>query len=212
MVSPPGPPPSPSKPAGEMATGCSVAAFDASSTLLATRLEDSPCTVWVWDMAAAELRAVLLFHSSVTFSWHPSAREELLISCQEDSSLGIFYVWDPTSQGPRPIFVDDYLPSPRSGGKPHASWLNRESEFPELVLSNTQHFALLSLADPELDADPWRPADGVAREDADAEADAPLMSTGRLDDGGASLGSAKPIVIKQQDATALDDTFSFRYA
>ncbi|KAF4124115.1 WD40 domain protein, partial [Geosmithia morbida] len=60
-------------------TGCSTMAFDASSNLLATKLDDSPTTLWIWDLSAGELRAVLLFYHPLEFTWHPFIQELLLV-------------------------------------------------------------------------------------------------------------------------------------
>src|SRR5688572_6430505 len=84
--------------AAEPVSGCVSIQFDPSSTLVATRLDDSPGTAWIWDVQAAELRAVLLFHGNIrSLSWHPSVRETLLVRCDGDSYSGIVFIWDPLS-------------------------------------------------------------------------------------------------------------------
>ncbi|KAF5134292.1 WD repeat-containing protein [Metarhizium brunneum] len=180
--------------------GCSSISFDASSTLLATRLDDCPCTIWIWDLAAAELRAALIFHLPVIFTWHPSIRETLLICSQDDREQCMSYVWDPLSHGPTPLYAEKYLPASKPASKMQATWLNNETESPELLITNSQHYVLLSLADADQEPSPWEAAVGGV------ELDGP--SSGR--DEAESLGSARPIVIAD-DASNLDDTFSFRY-
>jgi hypothetical protein len=49
----------------EARPGCTSSELDASVTLLASRLDDSDSTLWIWDTRAAELRAVRAFHSPV---------------------------------------------------------------------------------------------------------------------------------------------------
>ncbi|KAG5941701.1 hypothetical protein E4U53_007372, partial [Claviceps sorghi] len=187
---------------GETRLGCSSMSFDASSTLLATRLDDSPFTIWIWDLAAGELRAALMFHSAVSFSWHPSSREVLLIWCQEDGrqNRSASYVWDPVSQGPTSLHVERYLPTCKGSSKLQISWLNHESETPEILASDSQHYVLLSLADPEDEANPWGTAVGSTERDS--------TWTGR--DEAESIVSASPIVIAE-DVSKLDDTFSFKH-
>lgn len=190
--------------AGDVRSGCSLISFDASSTLLATRLDDSPSTIWIWDLAAGELRAALMFHSAVTCVWHPTSREVLLILCQEDGKQSVSYVWDPLSQGPTWLNVEQYLPKERATSKVQVSWLNRESESesPRLLVSDTRHYVLLSLANMEHEASPWEAAEG--------EIEGHDSSLGR--DGAEVIASARPIVIAQDDVSKLDDTFSFKYA
>ncbi|KAG6008587.1 hypothetical protein E4U21_004227 [Claviceps maximensis] len=182
-------------------SGCSLVSFDASSTLLATRLDDSPFTIWIWDLTAGELRAALMFHSAVAFVWHPNAREVLLISCQEDGRHSASYVWDPLSQGPTSLDVERYLPICKGPSKLQISWLNHESEFPEILASDTKHYVLMSLAETEVEANPWESAVGSIGWNS-------TRTTGR--DEAESIASASPIVIAE-DASKLDDTFSFKY-
>ncbi|PNY25881.1 WD repeat-containing protein WRAP73 [Tolypocladium capitatum] len=197
MVAAPGPSPDAKGMVMPASPGCSLAAFDASSTLLATRLDDSPGTIWIWDVAAAELRAVLIFHSNAGFSWHPSSRELLLVSCQDDARRGAWFVWDPVSNGPTSVSPEDYLPAAKAVGRPQVSWINRDTEFPELLLADAERYVLLSLSGAEDGPNPWQDDGGgewdgasPAREDAEA--------TGR------------PEMLDVEDISALDDTFSFR--
>lgn len=136
-------------------TGCSLAGFDASSTLMATRLDDSPSTLWIWDLVAAELRAVLLFHSHVSFKWHPSSRQLLLVNCQDEVRRGASFVWDPVFDGPTSVSPEHHLPRPSAAGKSQAVWVNRKAERPSFLLSDAEHFVLLSLSGPEQPSNPW---------------------------------------------------------
>ncbi|RCI09896.1 hypothetical protein L249_8409 [Ophiocordyceps polyrhachis-furcata BCC 54312] len=145
-------PPGPSAGAKQSSTGCSQAAFDASSTLLATRLDDWPSTTWIWHVAAAELRAVLMFHSHVTFSWHPTSRELLLISCQDEARRGTSFVWEPLSEGPRTVSAQAQLPTGAATGRCQVSWVSRQTESPELVVADAENYVLLSLSG----SNPWQ--------------------------------------------------------
>ncbi|CAM1505613.1 Fc.00g112500.m01.CDS01 [Cosmosporella sp. VM-42] len=193
------------KPSTDIKPGCSSAAFDASSSLLATRLDDSPGTLWIWDVTAGELRAVLIFHSSVTFSWSPCARELLLVNCQDEGSRGVSYVWDPLSNGPKPVSLEECLPGGKIVGKPQAVWVNRESEFPVLVLSDAQHYLLVSCGgDTDQCATPWREAAGSEWALGSArEGFSPIRDLG--DDREMSALIA-------DDTSTLEDTFSFKHA
>lgn len=175
----------------QLKTGCSSIAFDASSTLLATKLDNTPCTLWIWDISAGELRAVLIFHSPVSFSWHPTSRELLLISCQDETRLGIFYTWDPLSEGPCPISADDYLIKKSSmvPMRSQASWINLAGEAPLLFLSNAKNGRLISFMDEDQETNLWK--SGHDTEDTYLE-----VSTLQGDDG----------------RTMVDNTFLFKDA
>ena len=192
------------KPSMENKSGCSSTAFDASSTLLATRLDDSPCTLWIWDVTAGELRAVLIFHSVVSFSWHPSVRELLLVNCQDDGSRGLSFVWDPLSNGPKPLNLKDYLSDGKIVGKPQTSWIyKRETDPPVLLLSDAQHYLLVCSADADQCPTPWREAAGNE------------WNLGSAREGFSSIrdaGSDRDLsALVADDTSTLDDTFSFKY-
>ncbi|PFH55386.1 hypothetical protein XA68_18439 [Ophiocordyceps unilateralis] len=151
-------PAGPSPGTKQTSPGCSLAAFDASSTLLATRLDDSPSTTWIWDVAAGELRAVLMFHSHVTFSWHPANAELLLISCQDEARRGTSFVWDPLSEGPIPVKA---LPT---AGRRQVSWVSRQTESPELLVADAERYVLLSLSE----SNPWPGSEPDTDDDSSA--------------------------------------------
>ncbi|KPM40668.1 hypothetical protein AK830_g5914 [Neonectria ditissima] len=182
--------------------GCSLLAFDASSALLATRLDDSPSTLWIWDVSAAELRAVLMFHSSVNFTWHPTTRELLLVTCQDENYRGVSFVWDPLSDGPKPFSLQKYLPDGKLMGKPHAAWLYGDAESPVLLISDAQHYLMVSCADAEQYLMPWRePAGNEGGSDSARTGFSPGQDTIEVGDMSALMAD---------DTSTLDDTFSFK--
>ncbi|OTA04658.1 hypothetical protein A9Z42_0052650 [Trichoderma parareesei] len=197
VLSPPGPA-ADTQSAAEVRAGCSMAAFDASSTLLATRLDDSPCTLWIWDIVAAELRAVLIFHSIVTFQWHAKIRELLLITSQDPAQHGVSFIWDPLSDGPTPLVPEDHLPGGRAVGKAQVAWINHETEAPVLFVSDAEHYLLLSPSnDGGRDSNPWQAA-AVDYSGSEMALDSPTSACYAMDDG--------------DGASVVDDTFSFRHA
>ncbi|SPQ22916.1 feea8331-9061-4009-9841-2c69a36f6042 [Thermothielavioides terrestris] len=102
----------------EQGLGCASILFDPSSALVATRLDDSPGTVWIWDVQVSELRAVLLFHGNVaSLSWHPHIAETLLVRCEGDHYNGLVFVWDPLSEGPRSVDFGQHCPGTGFGGR-----------------------------------------------------------------------------------------------
>lgn len=194
ILLPPGPFPE-GKASVESKTGCSVAEFDSSSTLLATRLDDSPGTIWIWDIAAAELRAALVFHTTATIQWHPKIRELLLITCQDAGQHGVMFTWDPLSNGPVTIVAEDHLPNPTTAGKIRTTWVNRQVEFPILLVSDMQHCVLLSPMNSSDGVNPWQAAKGS------------------WEDGGFAIdepSSDRDATQNADDTSLLEDTFSFR--
>jgi hypothetical protein len=179
-----------------------MAVFDASSTLLATRLDESPGTVWIWDTNVGELRAVITFHSTVTFQWHPCLRETLLIKCLDEGRRGIFYVWDPLSNGPSTIAAQEYVPGRKVIGKPNAVWIPGETEPASLLLSDARHCALLSLSSADQQ-------DGAGTTWSEADHSHPTVgeTTAEDIDVDMSLG-----VSDKTDTSVADDTFSFKHA
>ncbi|OLN81833.1 WD repeat-containing protein WRAP73 [Colletotrichum chlorophyti] len=186
----------------EARIGRNLALFDASSSLLATVLEDWPSTVWVWDLASSELRAVLIFHSNIVqFSWHPTQRELLMITCEGDKYTGLVFVWDPLSDGPKTVDFGKRLPDTKVLGKSQASWLDWAGESAVLLVGDTKHHLMVSLAEPEHSAAPWQ----------DAQRNDLTMTTGKdetqldapaLDEFDEDLSGL--------DMSEVDDTFSFK--
>ncbi|KAF5018868.1 hypothetical protein F66182_9160 [Fusarium sp. NRRL 66182] len=184
------------KPSADVRAGCSSLTFDASSTLLATRLDDTPSTLWIWDVIAAELRAVLMFHSTVDFQWHPTARELLLVTCQDIKYRGVSFIWDPLSEGPKPISLEAHLTDGKIVGKTRITWIDGESEFPVLLLSDAQRGVLMSCADTVHCPTPWR--EGAVGD----------RTLGSMHDIGDTLDVS---ALMPDDTSTLDDTFAFKH-
>ncbi|KAL1874260.1 hypothetical protein Daus18300_003624 [Diaporthe australafricana] len=174
-------------------SGCALAAFDPSSTLLATKLEDAPGTLWVWDIEAAELRAVLLFHGTVSrLSWHPTIRETLLVSCEGDSHKSLAFTWDPLSDGPRPVDFSGKL----SNGKVQVLWLQVDGlESGALFASNSSQYVLATLADDDDETFLWVAGD---QPNSLLSEGSPRSTTARIENS------------SEGETSELDDTFCFK--
>ncbi|KAI1116087.1 hypothetical protein F5Y14DRAFT_85851 [Nemania sp. NC0429] len=128
--------------------GCNLVKFDSSSSLLATRLDDAPSTIWIWDVPTAELRAVLIYHANIAKAeWHPSQPELLLVRCEGEGYGTLVFVWDPLSNGPRPIEFSRHLANAKVTGQADATWLNTSTEPAALFFTDHAKYILLSLAD-----------------------------------------------------------------
>lgn len=179
-----------------------LAVFDASSTLLATTLEDWPTTTWIWDLESSELRAVLVFHGSVSaLTWHPTHRELLMIACEGEKHDGLVFVWDPLSDGPKVVDFARQLPDAKLFGKPKASWIDWSGESAVLLLGDTKHCLMASLAESEDSGAPWQ----------DAQRNDLTMTTGKDETQlEAALLDEFDEDLSTLDMSEVDDTFSFK--
>ncbi|KAI2612878.1 uncharacterized protein GGS25DRAFT_518569 [Hypoxylon fragiforme] len=187
--------------------GCNLAKFDSSSSLLATRLEEAPGTIWIWDIPTSDLRAVLMFHANVTkLEWHPVQPELLLLRCEADSSYGgLVFVWDPLSCGPRPIDITHRF-SGTVSGKTYATWLTT-TESAAIFFTDNSTCMIISLADTDGDVLPWQ------------DSSVPIESISHNSDLGTRL--SRPASFSDSDENSIeidsddyasgpDDTFQFR--
>ncbi len=185
-------------------TGVSSMVFDASSGLIATRLDDAPSTVWIWDLQASELRAALQFHSEVqSVKWHPNTRETLLIRCDGDLYNGIVFVWDPLSEGPRTIDFTSHLPDRKVVGRSQALWLCLDdSETPSLFFSDGQNYILASVAESDQEVPYWQDGGGVEAQ----RQESPLELV-------PAAGAEDPYLVEEddEDVSELEDTFIHRH-
>ncbi|KAI0480704.1 hypothetical protein GGR56DRAFT_664237 [Xylariaceae sp. FL0804] len=190
-VTPPG---ASSSNAPEMAkSGCNLVRFDSSSNLLATRLEGAPTTIWIWDVPTSELRAVLMYHAPVSrVQWHPVQPELLLVRCDGDDYAGLVFIWDPLSEGPRPIEFARRLPGGKVSGRTHVTWLKAAAEAAVVFYADHSNCGLISLADAD-EALPWQEHSSSDQLE-DSMVDDPNDSGTDLDEG----------------VSELEDTFHFK--
>jgi len=147
----------------------------------------------------AELRAVLLFHGSISaMSWHPSIPETLLIRCEGDQYDGLVFVWDPLSEGPRSVDFAQHLPRAKTAGKWRALWLGLDASCPpSLFLSDAQNYLLASLTEPDQETLPW---DNLAGSDI-RRAESPLELVPAED------AELEALDVGEEDNSELEDTF-----
>lgn len=155
------PPTSPSTPTTDPRTGVSSMNFDVSGTLLATRTEEMPSSVWIWDIGTRSLRALLIMHAPVArMTWHPSINELLMIRCEGEENKGRAQLWDPSWETPKIVNFGLQLPQGKIIGKSIVKWLNVESMFPSIFFSDSQDCILASLSNPEATENvPWHEAE-----------------------------------------------------
>ncbi|ORY13390.1 hypothetical protein BCR34DRAFT_586540 [Clohesyomyces aquaticus] len=72
--------------------GISIIAANKDSTLIATRDDSTPTTVWIWDLRTLRPKTILIQHSPIkTLQWHPTHPSLLLIQTTHDSATLYLY-------------------------------------------------------------------------------------------------------------------------
>lgn len=190
----------------EPVSGCASICFDPCSALVATRLDDSPGTVWVWDLQAAELRAVLLFHGNVTsLLWHPHVPETLLVKCEGDQYNGLVFVWDPLSEGPRTVDFGRRMPGAKAGSRSRALWLGLDASSVSCVFFSDTHSCVLAcLGEADQSPPPWgSSANSAMSFSAERREESPLELV-----PASGIGSEDPVIEdNDDDGSELEDTF-----
>ncbi|KAI3343879.1 hypothetical protein F4824DRAFT_24756 [Ustulina deusta] len=186
--------------------GCNLVKFDASSSLLASRLDDAPSTIWIWDVPTSELRAVLMYHANITkVEWHPSKPELLLMRCEGEGYNGLVFVWDPLSNGPCPIEFSRHLPSAKVTGRTDVTWLETITDSAALFFTDHAKYILASLADADPNAEealPWATQTAVnAHANIDVSKDFDGSNNDSDDNNSTDMDEA---------IAELDDTFHFK--
>ncbi|KAI5924844.1 hypothetical protein F4810DRAFT_96797 [Camillea tinctor] len=193
--------------AQEPKAGCNLVKFDSSSGLLATRLEDAPSTIWIWDISAFELRAVIMYHANISrVEWHPVQPEMLLIRCEGEKYGGLVFVWDPISDGPRTIDFAHRLAGGKVNGRTYATWLKTtttQSESAAVFFTDHATCMLASLAETDGETLPWKQAfsSNQQRKGMDFPSKSAASAEDSEDEGSTDL---------DEGMSDLDDTFHFK--
>lgn len=84
--------------------GISLLAWSADGQYLATRSDDRPQSLWIWDITRLELTSVLIHSSPVkTVTWDPSGAPRCAIACSSPSLA----VWTPYGASYMPLPTAD---------------------------------------------------------------------------------------------------------
>lgn len=131
--------------------------FNRQGTLLATRSDTTPSTLWVWSLISQNLVAILIHHAAIrSIQWHPTIDDMLLIHCALD--FPIVHIWKSNWNTPKVLSL--HLDT--VGGRIEACWLFTEaSEHARLMIGNASNYSTASMrADGELLA-PTNPVEAV---------------------------------------------------
>ena len=112
--------------------GISVLQLNRDGTLLATKDDAAPTTVWIWSMQTGKPVTVLIHHSPVKYlSWHPRQNDLLLLHCSHQEPL--IHLWKATWIMPLGIT----LPMHPVKGRLEAQWLESDvNEYFKILLSS----------------------------------------------------------------------------
>ena len=198
----------------EAKTGTNILSFDNSGTLLATRTESMPTTLWIWDIVTRTLRAVMIFHAPIAkATWHPTMDELLMIRCEGEESRGLVHLWEPSWSSPRIINFASQLPAGKVIGKTVARWLNVELSKPAIFFSDSQDCILALVVDGgDAEGDvPWRDAEVRGVDIYGQREESPLSLAP------ANEKMSGKVRMEEMDVTGMsgcsdeiDDTFRFR--
>lgn len=176
--------------------------FDSSAALLAVTLEDAPSTLWVWDVAVSELRAVIMFHAEISrVDWHPSQPELLLVKCDGQDYNGVIFTWDPLSGGPGVCDLRSHLPESKISGRSSTYWLQSRTGPASLFFADSQHYLLGAMVDADEDEVPWGVSQPTFSIDSNQSARFPGDFVKESDGDESDMG---------EGVSQLDDTFHFK--
>ena len=121
--------------------GISILSFNADSTLIATKADSIPTTVWIWFLRTGKPAAVLIHHSPVKhISWHEKS-DILLIHCAIPEPA--VHLWSPAWAAPRIVL----LPIETQGSRLEASWLqSSDNDSSRIMISSTHQYATARIA------------------------------------------------------------------
>ncbi|KAF6231762.1 hypothetical protein HO173_010064 [Letharia columbiana] len=122
--------------------GISVIAFNSDGSLVASRNDVVPTTVWIWSLSTGTAIDVLIHHSPVKqIIWHPSQSDLLLIHCAIPEPA--IHLWKTTWHAPRILM----LPLLRIGGRLEASWLKSlTDESFNLMISSAHQYTTVRIS------------------------------------------------------------------
>lgn len=108
--------------------------FCSDGSLLVTKSDFAPTTVWVWSMHSSKAVAILIHHSPVKhIGWHPTEPELLLIHCAIPEP--VIHLWKSSWEIPRIV----NLPLQRASGRLEAHWLQSSKISDTTVMLSSAH-------------------------------------------------------------------------
>jgi hypothetical protein len=143
-----------------------------------------------------------MYHANVTkVEWHPSHPELLLVRCEGEGYNNLVFVWDPLSNGPRPIDFSRHLPSRKVTSRTDATWLKTTTESAAVFFTNHAEYILVSLADSAAqEALPWANNQATLKPHLNTT-DIRISNNEPIDESSTDM---------DEEMSELDDTFQFK--
>lgn len=119
--------------------GISITTFNSDGTLLASRDDSCPTTVWIWDLNSLTPRTILIQHSHVkNITWHPTLPNLLLVQDIQDEPIG--YIWE--AAGDVPMVIKPGLE--KTNNKFVAQWMpTGKDRKPSILFGDNQSHCLV---------------------------------------------------------------------
>lgn len=119
-------------------TGVAFIEYNINGSLLATRDDSTPSTVWIWSPQLPSAIAILIHHFPVKrVRWHPNIANLLLIQCNLVDP--VIHLWNAAWEAPKVI----RLPLDKLEGKIEANWLHDEAiDMHMLMLGNAHNYVI----------------------------------------------------------------------
>ncbi|KAI9878829.1 MAG: hypothetical protein M1830_010398 [Pleopsidium flavum] len=122
-------------------TGISILAFNTNGTLVATRNDSMPTTVWIWSLKLLAPYAILVQHSAVrSIQWHASCSDLLMLHCVNEDPL--VYLWSSNWDQPRIVAI----PLEKLAGRQDVRWIYTTSDQrPTMMFGDAQNYVVGSV-------------------------------------------------------------------
>ena len=165
--------------------GVSIIAFNADGSIVATRDDSAPTTLWLWDLNSFAPRTIMIQHNPIkSVLWHPNLPHLLLIQCLQDEQ--VLYLWDATTSTPTSIPVS----FSKSQGRVDMSWIATAADKKPAVFLGDSHSCVIIWPDGR---------DVILRFDSPNGADEPEDSLYEI------LTGKKPVLAATERTMVLDD-------
>ncbi|KAI9730243.1 MAG: hypothetical protein M1834_006007 [Cirrosporium novae-zelandiae] len=118
--------------------GISLLAFNHNGSLLATRTDAMPTTLWIWSLKSLAPKAILVHHAPVrNISWHPKQPDLIMFQCaNKDPAV---YHWNSKWEAPKITTV----PLDKPGGRQEEKWIRTgRHQRPLFLYGNARNFVI----------------------------------------------------------------------
>lgn len=132
----------------ETKAGANFMKFDQSGKFLATKIEETPTTVWIWDMAVRTIREVFVLECPICkISWHPIIHGLLMFQCEGDDVSNLVYLWEQTWPTPKFLDLTTQILGGKISGKPgFVQWLMDNPSNPSICVSESENIITIPIS------------------------------------------------------------------